>query len=314
MTDKLLSVVLPAYNEEENIFPAIEAISCVLEKENIEYELVFVNDGSRDKTWDMILKASEDNPCVLGINFSKNFGKESAIFAGLSKASGACVAVIDCDLQHPPEKLIDMYRLWEEGYEVISGVKKSRGKENALYSFSAKCFYKIISKALKIDLSNASDFKLLDRKAANVLLNMREKNVFFRGLSSWIGFKTAEVPFDVNPRASGTTKWSSVSLIKYAFKNITSFSSFPLQLVTLLGILVLIVSVVLGTIALYQKAVGIALNGFTTVIVVLLFIGSIIMISLGMIGYYIAEIYNEIKGRPRFIISKTCGKVTEDEN
>ncbi len=308
MNGKLVSIILPAYNEGENIHHASQRISAVLEKEGISYELLFVNDGSKDNTWQLILEESENSERVRGISFSKNFGKEAAIFAGLSEAAGDCCVVMDCDLQHPPEKIIEMYRLWQQGYEVIEGVKVSRGKESAARSFAAKCFYKLISRAVEIDMSRASDFKLLDRKAVNVLLTIREKHVFFRALSSWIGFKTAEVEFEVAQRASGDTKWSTWSLIKYAVRNIASFSSLPLHIITFLGVLVLIVSIVLGSIALYQKAVHTALDGFTTVIVVLLFIGSIIMISLGCIGYYIAKIYEEIKGRPRYIISEKCGK------
>ena len=308
MCGKLVTVILPAYNEEDNIQRASQTIAAVLEQENINYELLFVNDGSKDDTWEKILAESSKNSRVRGVSFSKNFGKESAIFAGLSEARGDCCAVMDTDLQHPPEKLVEMYRLWQQGAEVVEGVKASRGKESAAHSFAAKCFYRLISRAVGIDMSRASDFKLLDRKAVNVLLTMREKHVFFRALSSWIGFKTAEVEFEVADRAAGTTKWSTWSLVKYAVRNIASFTSLPLQIITCLGILVLIVSVVLGSIALYQKAVHTALDGFTTVIVVLLFIGSIIMISLGCIGYYIAKIYDEIKGRPRYIISEKCGK------
>lgn len=308
MCGKLVTVILPAYNEEDNIQRASQTIAAVLEQENINYELLFVNDGSKDGTWEKILAESSKNSRVRGVSFSKNFGKESAIFAGLSEARGDCCAVMDTDLQHPPEKLVEMYRLWQLGAEVVEGVKASRGKESAAHSFAAKCFYRLISRAVGIDMSRASDFKLLDRKAVNVLLTMREKHVFFRALSSWIGFKTAEVEFEVADRAAGTTKWSTWSLVKYAVRNIASFTSLPLQIITFLGILVLIVSVVLGSIALYQKAVHTALDGFTTVIVVLLFIGSIIMISLGCIGYYIAKIYDEIKGRPRYIISEKCGK------
>ncbi len=308
MCGKLVTVILPAYNEEDNIQRASQTIAAVLEQENINYELLFVNDGSKDDTWEKILAEASKNSRVRGVSFSKNFGKESAIFAGLSEARGDCCAVMDTDLQHPPEKLVEMYRLWQQGAEVVEGVKASRGKESAAHSFAAKCFYRLISRAVGIDMSRASDFKLLDRKAVNVLLTMREKHVFFRALSSWIGFKTAEVEFEVADRAAGTTKWSTWSLVKYAVRNIASFTSLPLQIITFLGILVLIVSVVLGSIALYQKAVHTALDGFTTVIVVLLFIGSIIMISLGCIGYYIAKIYDEIKGRPRYIISEKCGK------
>ncbi len=305
---KTLSVVLPAYNEAGNILRASSEIAARLQDAGILYELIFIDDGSKDGTWNEICTAHAQNPLVRGIRFSKNFGKESAIFAGLEFAKGDCCAVIDCDLQHPPEKLVDMYRLWEKGAQVVEGVKMSRGNESAAYSFGARCFYKLLSRGVGFDMTKASDFKLLDRKAVDVLRTMREKHVFFRGLSSWVGFETAEVPFDVEPRVAGTTKWSSWSLVKYAVRNITSFSSLPLHLITVLGVLVLLLSVVLGGIALYQKAAGIAQDGFTTVIVVLLFIGSVIMISLGCIGYYIAKIYEEIKGRPRYIVADTCGE------
>lgn len=307
MSEKLLSVVIPAYNEEQNIIFASETISKILENEKIPYELLFINDGSKDNTWEYIEKESEKNPCVSGVCFSKNFGKEAAIFAGLANAKGDAVVVIDCDLQHPPEKIVEMYRLWEEGFEVVEGVKADRGKESAMHSFAAKCFYKLISSAVKIDMSRASDFKLLDRRAVDILLTLREKHAFFRALSSWIGFKTTEVSYEVRERMAGETKWSTWSLVKYAVTNIASFSSLPLQLITALGVFVLIFSVILGGIALYQKAVHTAQAGFTTVICVLLFIGSIIMISLGVIGYYIAKIYDEIKDRPRYIVSKKCG-------
>ena len=238
---------------------------------------------------------------------SKNFGKESAIIAGLSESSGDCCVVIDCDLQHPPEKIIEMYRLWEQGFEVIEGRKTSRGPENAMYSFATKIFYRLISKATGFDMENASDFKLLDRKAVNVLINMHERNAFFRAMSSWIGFKTTSVEFEVQEREAGESKWSTFSLIKYALSNISSFSTAPMQVVTVLGITMFIISLLFGFISFLQKIMGIAQPGFTTVILIMLFSSSIIMISLGIIGYYIARIYEEIKGRPKYIVSKTCG-------
>ena len=227
--------------------------------------------------------------------------------AGLAAANGSCCVVLDCDLQHPPETILEMYDLWQEGYEIVEAKKRSRGNESLFYSYAAKSFYKIISKATGIDMAAASDFKLLDRKAVNVLINMRERNAFFRALSSWIGFRTAEVEFDVRERVAGESKWSTKALVKYALTNISSFSSAPMQIVTLFGGLMLIVAIVFGVIALVQKIMGIALGGFTTLILLLLFIGSIMMLSLGIIGYYIAKIYEEIKGRPRYIISETCG-------
>ena len=176
----MLSVVIPAYNEEEMVPAAAKAVAAVLENAAIAYEIVFVDDGSRDKTWPEI--AALASKTVRGVHFSRNFGKEAAIFAGLQAAKGDCVAVMDCDLQHPPEKLVEMYRLWEQGAEVVEGVKSDRGKESAAHRLAAAAFYKIISRATRVDMSRASDFKLLDRKAVNVILTMREKRAFFRAL------------------------------------------------------------------------------------------------------------------------------------
>lgn len=303
----LLSVVLPAYNEEASVPQAVKVIGGVLEEAGIPFELVFIDDGSRDGTWAAIEAESRQRPWVRGVRFSRNFGKEAAIFAGLAQAKGACVAVMDCDLQHPPEKLREMYRLWREGFQVVEGIKVSRGKENPLHTFAARRFYAMISKATGIDMSKASDFKLLDRRAVDLLLAMREKNSFFRALSSWIGFRTAQVEFEVQPRFEGKSRFSVWSLIKYAIQSVTAFSSVPLQIVTLLGMAVFFCSVCLGVWSLWQKLSGRALEGFTTVILLELLIGSILMICLGIIGYYIAKIYDEIKDRPRYIVSKTCG-------
>ncbi|MGI5989634.1 MAG: glycosyltransferase [Lachnospiraceae bacterium] len=300
----MLSVVIPSYNEEENIPRAARTISGILEREKIPYELIFVNDGSSDRSWECIRKEAAVNPNIHGLCFSRNFGKESAIFAGLRESRGSCTAVIDCDLQHPPEKLVEMYRLWEQGYEIVEGVKNSRGEESGGHRAAAKMFYRIISRATGIDMSNASDFKLLDRKAVTVLINMPEKNAFFRALSSWIGFKTIKVSYDVQERQAGTSKWSTRKLISYALTNISSFTTFPMQFVTVLGVIMLVVAIVLSVTALVQKIMGVALGGFTTVIILLCFTGSVIMISLGIIGYYLAKIYEEVQGRPRYILTE----------
>lgn len=298
----MLSVVVPAYNEEKMISIAAARLHEILLSAGIVHELIFVDDGSKDKTWENITLVREHITQVRGVKFSRNFGKEAAIFAGLQEAKGDCCAVLDCDLQHPPEKLLEMYSLWENGYEVIEGVKRSRGKESMLHRFNAKCFYGLISKASGIDMANASDYKLLDRRAVEVLLTMREKHAFFRALSGWIGFKTATVEYEVQERRFGTSKWSTASLVRYAISNITSFSTAPMQIVTILGFIMLIVAVVFSVIALIQKITGTALGGFTTIILLLLFIGSLLMISLGIIGFYIARIYEEVQDRPRFIV------------
>lgn len=307
---KTMSIVLPAYNEEQMIEKTAGTIARLMENEDISYELVFVNDGSKDQTWERIKEASKKNSNIKGICFSRNFGKEGAVFAGLANASGDCVAVMDCDLQHPPEILITMYRLWEQGYQVIEGVKASRGREGFLHKFFAKTFYKIISNATGVDMSRASDFKLLDRAAVDEFLKLPERNVFFRALSSWVGFKTTYVEFHVQEREAGESKWSMKSLFKYAINNITSFSAVPMQVVTFCGVIFFLFAIVLAVQSLYLYFSGRAVAGFTTVILLLLIIGSILMFSLGVIGYYLSKIYEEVKMRPRYIISE----ITETKN
>lgn len=303
----LLSIILPAYNEQDNIKNAFLTISRTLKENDIPFEIIFVDDGSADSTFIRIQELSAQHAEVRGLSFSRNFGKESAIFAGLEAARGACCLVMDCDLQHPPALIPEMYRLWKDGFEVVEGVKASRGKENPLHTLCAKGFYRLISSATGIDMSQASDFKLLDRKAVDALLILPERAPFFRALSSWVGFKTTTIPFEVQERIAGTSKWSLLSLVKYAIRNITSFSGVPMQLVTLLGWIMLLACAALGIQSLYRYFSGTALEGFTTVILLQLIIGSVLMISLGIIGHYISRIYDEIKARPRYIIRQRCG-------
>ncbi len=279
-------------------------ISEILENSGIDVEIIFIDDGSSDNTWNTILSVRENNPRVRGIRFSRNFGKEGAIFAGLKSCRGSCAIVIDCDLQHPPSLIPEMYRLWEDGYEVVEAVKATRGKEGFVYKFFAKSFYKLLKSSSSINLDRASDFKLLDRKAIDALNQMPERLTFFRALSSWVGFKTAQVEFDVAPRNAGTTKWNFRKLFKFALNNITSFSNFPMQIITAAGIIFLIMSLILGVQTLVNFFTGKALGGFSTVILLILITGSFLMIGLGIIGYYISKIYEEIKFRPRYIISE----------
>ncbi len=300
----MLSVVIPAYNEEQMLNKTVRVLTDLLTSEKISFELVFVDDGSKDHTWEQICRAHEENEHVRGIHFSRNFGKEAAIFAGLSEAKGDCAAVMDCDLQHPPATLVQMYRKWEEGYEVVEGVKRTRGKESTAHKAATSIFYKIMSSAVKIDMSRASDFKLLDRRAVDSLLEMPEKNAFFRAMSAWIGFRQTQVEFDVQDREAGESKWSTRKLIIYAVNNIVGYSTAPMQVVTGAGVISLVLAIVLGIQTLVRYFSGKAVEGFTTVILLILLIGSMIMISLGIIGFYIARIYEETKGRPKYIVSR----------
>jgi dolichol-phosphate mannosyltransferase len=299
----LLSVVLPAFNEEENIHHTVTVLSQLLSEAEVEYELLFVSDGSTDQTFPLILQEQAHNPRVKGIAFSRNFGKEAAIFAGLSAAAGDGVAVMDCDLQHPPETLLTMWNYWQEGYQVVEGTKSARGHESLWYKLSAGLFYKVMSRMLKMDINASSDFKLLDRKVVDVLLAMPERNTFFRAMTFWTGFKRCTVEYEVRERQYGKSKWSLFRLMKYAISNVTSFSTAPLQLVTVMGTIAILLGVVLGIQTLVRYVTGDAVEGFTTVILLLLLIGGFILVSLGIIGHYIARIYEEVKGRPRYLIS-----------
>lgn len=298
----VLSVVIPSYNEEENIESTAKTIGDILTEADIDYELVFVSDGSKDRTFETVEELSKTDPRIKGIQFSRNFGKESAIFAGLAEAKGDCVSVIDCDLQHPPKTLVEMYRLWEQGYEVVEGIKSSRGKESIFHKMFAAMFYGIMSNLMKIDMNATSDFKLLDRKAVDALLSLNESNTFFRALSFWVGFRSVQVEYDVQERAKGKSKWSFGGLVKYAISNTTSFTTAPLRIIAVVGMLMVICSVALAVETLVVYFMGAAVEGFTTVILLLLLIGGAIMVSLGIIGHYLGRIYEEVKGRPRYII------------
>ena len=305
----LLSIVLPSYNEEQNIANTASVLAELLEQEQIDYELVFVSDGSKDRTYEEILKAAEKNPKVKGAKFSRNFGKEACIFAGLKLTTGDAVIVMDCDLQHPPLVIPQMWQCWKDGYEVVEGVKSKRGRESLAYKMSAGLFYKVMSWLIKMDMNASSDYKLLDRKVVDVLLQLPEKNTFFRALTFWAGFKTTTVEYEVQERLYGTSKWSLISLMKYAVTNATSFSTLPLQLVTIMGVASILFSVILAIQTLVRYLTGNSVEGFTTVILLVLIIGGFIMLSLGIIGHYIARIYEEVKGRPKYIISDVTENV-----
>ncbi len=305
----VLSIVLPAYNEEQNIANTAQVLSSFLEEQGIDYELVFISDGSKDNTYAEIRKAAAENPRIRGAQFSRNFGKEAGIFAGLELTSGDAVIVMDCDLQHPPQAIPKMWEKWKAGAEVVEGIKSDRGKESLGYRLSAGLFYKIMSRLIKIDMNASSDFKLLDRKVVNVLLELPERNTFFRALTFWAGFRTETVEYEVQERQFGQSKWSLWSLMKYAITNATSFSTLPLQMVTVSGVVSIVGSMIIAIQTLVRFLMGASVEGFTTVILLILIIGGFIMLSLGVIGHYIARIYEEVKGRPKYIISQVTDNV-----
>lgn len=295
----MMSIIIPAYNEEENIENTASVISGIMEENKIPCEILFVDDGSKDRTWELIEKLAGSNPAVRGLKFSRNFGKEGAIFAGLKHCRGDCAAVIDCDLQHPPQLMVQMYNLWQQGYQVVEAVKASRGKESFLYKFFAQSFYGLMEGSSNIKIKGGSDYKLMDRQVINALNELPERITFYRALSSWVGFKTTQLEFNVAPRNAGTTKWNFKKLFKFALANLTSFTNAPLHFVTVMGIISFIAAVALGVIQIVKACQGVPQNG---ILPVLLLVGAVLMLGLGIIGYYMSKIYEEIKGRPRYLV------------
>ncbi len=305
MSSFKISIIIPVYNEEKQIRESLRIIQSSLEKCNINHGFILVDDGSKDHTWRVLTEVASQTDGIRAIRLSRNFGKEAALCAGLEQADGDACLVMDADLQHPPELIPEMVRLWQDGFEIVEAVKASRGKENFFHGISARFFYGILKAFSGIDLNMASDFKLLDAKVIASWREMNERNTFFRGMVAWVGYQSVTIPFEVPERIHGSSKWSTLKLIKLAITAITSFSSLPLQIVTFLGAIFFIGSIILGIQTLYMKFSGIAVSGFTTVILLLLIIGSCLMICLGIIGTYIAKIYEEVKNRPRYIISET---------
>ncbi len=313
MKNAMLSIIVPAFNEQENVQNTAHVVQQVMERAQISYELIFVSDGSRDKTFSKVAELALADKRVRGLEFSRNFGKEAAMFAGLSAARGGCAVVMDCDLQHPPKTIVEMYRLWEQGYEIVEGVKNSRGDEGVLRKWFAKGFYKIISALTGFDMENASDFKLLDRRVVKVLLDMPERRTFFRAMSFWVGYKSGQVYYDVAERAYGQTKWSFFKLLRYAVSNIISFSTKPLATVGYMGMLSVAVGLVMGIQTFVRWISGRSVEGFTTVILLLLLMGGGILLGLGIIGSYIAAIYQEVKQRPRYVVRRDTETLTDRE-
>lgn len=309
--DAKLSLVIPVYQEGSHIKSTIAKIEEVLVKNNIRYGFILVDDGSRDNTWAELKDMAGLNKNITALRLSRNFGKESAICAGLDYADGDMVLVMDADLQHPPELIPEMVKAWrDEGYDVVEGIKKTRGRENPFYRICAKFFYYIIYKTADIDLGQASDYKLMDRSVVEAWKELPERATFFRGMSAWLGYERKQIPFDVAERVNGKSKWSLLRLIRLAVNAITSYTSVPLHCITVLGVLMFFGAIILGIQTLYMKFSGRATSGFTTVILLLLIIGSSLMISLGMIGIYLSKIYKEVKHRPRYLVAK-CIKADE---
>lgn len=307
-----ISIIIPAYNEGAGVERALTTIASVLTTCCQAFEIIVVDDGSQDDTYARVCGFSENHPYVKGVSFSRNFGKEAALLAGLKYSKGRGVIIIDADLQHPPELIPQMIAKWREGTKIIHAVKRSRKTDSALKRLSAWTINQIISRMGGINIHNSSDYKLLDREIVEILVyQLPERERFFRGLSSWIGFSEEYIEFDVSVRIENESKWSFWSLVELSVTALTSFTSMPLRIVTFLGFITLVLGFGVASEALWSWYHGQAVSGFATIIITLLLIGSFIMISLGIIGEYIAKIYEEIKARPPYFVKSTLGMDSE---
>ena len=302
-----ISVVIPMRDEAPNVHQVVRTVCGELDGLGHPYEVICVDDGSTDATAGLIDDAAAADARVRGVSLSRPFGKEAALAAGLAASRGAAVVLLDADLQHPPELIPAMVAKWEEGFDVVEAVKAApadRGAESVFYRASAAIFYGLMGATARDRLDGSSDFKLLDRQVVDALGALPERNRFFRGLVTWVGFRVARLPFQVRDRAAGTSKWRARELARYAMRNVVSFSSTPLRLVAWLGFAVLGLAVLLGIQTFWNWWRGTAVTGFTTVILAVLGLGGLILLSLGVIAIYLAQMYEEQKARPVYLVRR----------
>lgn len=307
-----ISVVLPMYDEAEIIEHVLQVVTVELEALGRPFEILCVDDGSTDGTAALLDQAAQADPRVIPIHLSRNFGKEAALVAGLEAARGEAVLFLDADLQHPPELIPEMVARWEQGFDVVEAVKAERGRESLAYKAAAALFYGMMGDHAGAHLAGSSDFKLLDRQVVDVLASMPERNRFFRGLVAWVGFRVARVPFQVAERAGGKTSWTTWGLARYALRNVVSFSAMPLRMVAWAGLLMLLLDALLGVQTLWNWWRGAAVTGFTTVILTVVGLGGLILLSQGVVALYVAQMFEELKGRPVYIARRPRARSSVD--
>lgn len=315
MKDFLLSVVIPMYYEEGVAEECYKRLTKVMTDNNYNYELIFVNDGSKDKTPEILKALAEKDKNIKVINFSRNFGHQAAVTAGVQASSGEAVVIIDADLQDPPELIKDMIALWQQDYDVVYAKRKKREGETWFKLMTAKYFYKFLNSMSDIDIpKDTGDFRLMDRKVADAFLSLPEKNRFIRGMVSWLGFKQIAIEYVRSERFAGETKYPLKKMIKFAKDGIIGFSTKPLRLITSLGLFSVILSLILLVYSLLVKLLGGNVEkGWTSIMVAITFFGGVQMLSLGVVGEYIARIYDEAKNRPLYLIREKLNFENKEE-
>lgn len=304
-----VSVVVPVFNEEEIIGLFYSRMTAVLNGlDGLSWEIVFIDDGSHDSSFSKLSELADRDPNVKVLKFSRNFGHQIAITAGIDAASGDCVVVIDSDLQDPPEVIPAMVEQWRQGFDVVYGVRSEREGESAMKLMTASLFYRILSRLTNVQIpTNVGDFRLMSRRVVEQLKLLREKDRFVRGLVSWVGFRQTGVTYHRDARKAGVTKYPLGKMMKFAFDGITSFSTVPLKLATWTGYLSAVAAVLYLISVFVQRALGITVEGWATIMVAMLFLGSVQLICLGILGEYLGRVFNEVKPRPMYVIEERLG-------
>lgn len=314
---KKLSIIVPAYNEEEVIELFYKKLKEVIDKitEKYEYEIIFVDDGSKDNTLDILKKLRENDKNINVISFSRNFGKEAGMYAGLKNANGDMVVLLDADLQHDPENIPQMIKYIEEGYDTVTTIRNRKG-ESKVKSWFSNMFYRIMAGNKEIKLKKGSqDFRMMTRQVVQAILDLKEYNRFSKGIFSWVGFKTKYIEVENKKRAAGKTKWNFMKLFRYAVDGITSFSVTPLKIATISGSIISILSLIFAIQIVIQTLImGKDVPGYASTITSVLFMGGIQLITIGILSEYVGKIYLEIKGRPQYIIKEKITGENDEEN
>jgi glycosyltransferase involved in cell wall biosynthesis len=304
-----LSVILPFHNEAGGVRHLFQRLYPALGKLDLSYEIICVEDGSHDATFDALVNERQFDRRVKIARFARNFGKETALSCGLELATGEIAVTMDSDLQHPPEVIANLIAKWREGYDVVHATRNARNTDGPLRRLFSRAFYAIFHKIAEIEMpEGAGDFCLLNRKAIDAIVSMPERNRFMKGLMSWVGFRQATVPFDVGVRDSGTTNWNFFRLVRFAIDGISSFSTFPLRIWTWCGVLVSFAAIAYALYLIAETLLyGTDVPGYASLMVGILFLGGLQLLSLGMIGEYLARIFTEVKARPLYFISDKVG-------
>ncbi len=304
-----ISLIIPMYNEEDNIETLFKRVIDTLEKLKLTYEIICVNDGSKDRTLEILINYHQTNQAIKVVNLSRNFGKDIALTAGIDCAHGNAVIPIDADLQDPPELIGEMIQKWQEGYDIVYATRESRQGETWFKRFTANIFYILLDKITKVDIpKNTGDFRLLDRQVVEAIKRLPERTRFMKGIFAWVGFKSISIVFERQPRLQGNTKWNYWKLWNFALDGITSFSVLPLKVWTYMGLVISIISLVYASFLVIRTIFfGIDVPGYASLMVTILFLGGIQLITLGIIGEYLGRVYEEIKGRPLYLVRDLYG-------